>query len=160
MRSKLKKTRRRWGTAFFCLMVSVLAIPFLVPAIHARYGSRDEGRTGARVAAFQVAVSPLDLVSPDSEASSPDDQVVYRLSVRNDSECEADYRLEFKNDSGKTVDWVITEPEGHLGIGEEKTVRISLSVPEEKFRTITESMPIEGLGLMVSLTQAEPGGKP
>lgn len=160
MRSKLKKTRRRWGTALLCLSVLMLALPFLVPRIHARYGSRNGGSAGARVAAFRAAVSPLDLISPDTEASGPEDEVVYRISVKNDSECEADYRLELTNASGKSVDWVITEPEGHLGIGEEKTVRISLSVPEETFRTMTESTAIDGLGLTVSLTQAEPGGAP
>ena len=160
MRSKLKKTRRKRGTVLTCLAVSGLAVLFLVPAIYARYRSRDEGRTGARVAAFQVSVSQAELVSPDSEASGTEDEVVYQLRVKNESECDAIYRLELVNDSGHLVDHEITEPEGSLGIGEEKTVRISLSVPEETFRSITENMLIEGLAVDVSLTQAEPGGAP
>ena len=158
MRIRSRESRRSWGAVLPCLFASGLAVLSFVPAIHARYGSRDAGSAGARVAVFEVTAGEAELISADALAEGPEDQVIYRIRVKNESECEAVYSLEILNDSGIPVDFEIAEPEGRLGIGEEKTVRIVLWVPEESFRQCTESRTLEGIFAEVSFTQAEPGG--
>ncbi len=150
----------RWKLALPCLLCSALALILGVPEIFARYGSREEGRVGARVASFQVSLGSAQLITPDHEADDPEDQVVYRVRLKNESECRSYYELEIVNDSRHTVAWVIAEPQGILEIGEEKSVDITLQVPESTFSMLTASTELEGIRLEAAFSQAWPGGTP
>lgn len=158
MKTERKRCLRRLGLRLPCMFAAVIWVLFIGPASQARYGSRDVGSANARVAAFQVTLSEAELRTGDSVAEGPGDPVIYRIRLQNDSECEVDYVLNLVNGSGKTVDHEITESEGRLAIGEEKTVLVSLAVPEETFLGMTESGEIGGISVEAVFTQANPGG--
>ena len=158
MKTERKRWLRRWGQWVPGVFVFVIAVLFTTPAIHARYLSRDEGSANARVASFQVTLGEAELRTGDSVAEGPGDPVIYRIRLQNGSECEVDYVLNLVNSTEKTVDYEITEAAGRLQIGEEKTVLISLAVPEETFLQMTESEEIRGISVEAVFTQANPGG--
>ncbi len=158
MKTERKRCPKGRGLRLPCVLAAVILVLFTAPAIHARYGSRDGGSANARVAAFQVSLGEPELRTGDSAAEGPGDPVIYSIRLRNGSECAVDYVLKLVNGARKTVDYAITESEGRLAIGEEKTVLVSLSVPEETFLQMTESEEIRGISVEAVFTQADPGG--
>ena len=158
MKTERKRCLRRRGLRLPCVFAALILVLFTAPVIHARYGSLDGGSANARVAAFQVSMGEAELRTDDSVAESPDDPVVYGIRLQNGSECEVEYVLNLVNSAEKTVDYEITEAQGRLAIGEEKTVLITLGVPEETFLQMTESEEIRGISVEAVFTQADPGG--
>ena len=153
--SRVRKWRRI-ASAF--LFAAVSAALFAAPSIWARYGSRDAGSTGARVAAFRVSLGEAALLSEDAVAENPSDPVVYRVRLRNGSECSVAYELSVFQGADVPVRIEAQNGRGTLSSGEEKTADITITVPEESFLGLTESISIDDISVEAVFTQAEPGG--
>ncbi len=156
MKRGSRRIGRKWRLVLPCVFALSLALLFRAPGIFARYGTKNEGRTGARVASFEVDLQDAELLSDDSELRDPDDQAVYRVRFRNRSECRSHYEVRITNGSGMDVDWVINEPEGILEIGEEKELLVTLKLPAGTFLGLAGSTAVEGIRAEAVFTQEEP----
>ena len=158
MRTANSRVRKWRGIASAFLLAAVSAALFAAPSIWARYGSRDAGSTGARVAVFKVSAEDAELLSDDSSAAGPEDPVIYRIRLRNGSECSVAYELSVYQGSGVPVHVEMQGMRGTLGAGEEQAVVVTLTVPEESFLGLTESVILDDIMAEAVFTQAEPGG--
>ena len=153
--SRVRKWRRI-ASAF--LFAQVSAALFAAPSIWARYGSRDVGSTGARVAAFRVYAEEAELLSDDAVCEDPSDPAVYRVRLKNDSECSVSFEVSALQSAGLPARVELQGSSGTLEAGEEKALEVRITVPEESFLELTESISIDDIALEAVFTQEVPGG--